>query len=87
MMWSTEQLLHGRLRSTTAGCRTTALSKRAPAEVLLAVLVLARHLLGKVSVQIRTGRTEGQCGSLRFFRINSRGSCTFVVETQGMDAA
>ena len=35
---STEQLLHGKLTSTTAGSGTTALSKRARAEVLLAVL-------------------------------------------------
>ena len=35
---STDQLLNGRLRSTTASCGTTALSKRALEEVLLAVL-------------------------------------------------
>ena len=32
------QLLNGRLRSTTASCGSTALSKTAPAEVLLAVI-------------------------------------------------
>ena len=35
---STDQLLHGRLTSTTTGSGTTALSRRAPTEVLLAVL-------------------------------------------------
>ena len=35
---STDQLLHGRLTSTTTGSGTTAPSKRAPEEVLLAVL-------------------------------------------------
>ena len=35
---SADQLLHGRLTSTTTGSGTTAPSKRAPEEVLLAVL-------------------------------------------------
>ena len=34
---STDQLLHGKLTSTTTGSGTTAPSKRAPEEVLLAV--------------------------------------------------
>ena len=35
---SADQLLHGKLTSTTTGSGTTAPSKRAPKEVLLAVL-------------------------------------------------
>ena len=43
---STDRLLNGRQKSTTMSCRTTTLSKRAPKEVLLAVLEAHELLAG-----------------------------------------
>ena len=53
------QLLNGRLRSTTASCGTTALSRRAPAEVLLAVLGRTRPCPGEETHRVELPALPG----------------------------
>ena len=81
---STDQLLHGRLTSTTTGSGTTALSRRAPTEVLLAVLGAHPSLPNEATHHAKLMHFQQFChpgAKCTYFSDNLRGSTLFQTST------